>query len=87
MTAFFLLAGYFTPRSLERKGSNNFLVDRIIRLGIPLLIYTTLIINLNGLMISKYYLDVPYQWVWTYQRGHLWFLQLLFLFALIYVIF
>ena len=87
MTAFFLLAGYFTPRSLERKGSKNFLVDRIIRLGIPLLIYTTLIINLNGFMITRFYLDVPFQFVWSYQPGHLWFLQLLFLFALIYVIF
>jgi surface polysaccharide O-acyltransferase-like enzyme len=87
MTTFFLLAGYFTPRSLERKGSKNFLLDRIIRLGIPLLVYTTLIINLNVYMITKWYLEVPFQFVWGYQPGHLWFLQLLFLFALIYVIF
>ena len=87
MTAFFLLAGYFTPRSLERKGSKNFLVDRIIRLGIPLLVYTTLIINLNIFMITKWYLEVPFQFVWSYIPGHLWFLQLLFIFALIYVIF
>ena len=87
MTAFFLLAGYFTPRSLGRKGSKNFLVDRIIRLGIPLLVYSTLIINLNNFMITRFYLDVPYQFVWSYEPGHLWFLQLLFLFALIYVIF
>jgi len=87
MTAFFLLAGYFTPRSLERKGSKNFLLDRIIRLGIPLLIYSTLIINLNVFMITKWYLEVPFHWLWSYQPGHLWFLQLLFLFALIYVIF
>jgi peptidoglycan/LPS O-acetylase OafA/YrhL len=47
MSAFFLLAGYFTPRSLEKKGARSFLADRLIRLGLPLLIYTTLIINLN----------------------------------------
>jgi len=87
MTAFFLLAGYFTPRSLERKGSINFLLDRLIRLGIPLLVYTTLIINLNGFMITRWYLEVPFQFIWRYQPGHLWFLQLLFLFALIYVIY
>ena len=87
MTAFFLLAGYFTPRSLERKNSKNFLLDRLIRLGIPLLVYTTLIINLNGFMITRWYLEVPFQFIWSYQPGHLWFLQLLFLFALIYVIF
>ena len=87
MTTFFLLAGYFTPRSLERKGSKNFLVDRLIRLGIPLLVYTTLIFNFNLWMVNQFYLDRPYQYVWTYQPGHLWFLQLLFLFALFYVIY
>jgi surface polysaccharide O-acyltransferase-like enzyme len=87
MTTFFLLAGYFTPRSLERKGSKSFLVDRLIRLGIPLLVYTTLIINFNLWMINNFYQNLPYKYVWTYQPGHLWFLQLLFLFALIYVIY
>ena len=47
MAAFFLLAGYFTPRSLEKKGSGPFLIDRLIRLGIPLLVYSTLIWNIN----------------------------------------
>jgi len=31
MSAFFLLAGYFTPFSLERKGIKQFLIDRLIR--------------------------------------------------------
>ena len=53
MSAFFLLAGYFTPRSLERKGAGTFLIDRLIRLGIPLLVYTTLIININEFILSK----------------------------------
>jgi surface polysaccharide O-acyltransferase-like enzyme len=87
MAAFFLLAGYFTPRSLERKGAKNFLLDRIIRLGIPLLVYTTLIINLTEFMITRFYRGAPFRWIWDYQPGHLWFLQLLFLFALIYVVF
>ena len=37
MGFFFLLAGYFTPRSLERKGYAAFLWDRFLRLGLPLL--------------------------------------------------
>ncbi len=36
MGLFFLLGGYFTPGSLERKGAREFLKDRIVRLGIPL---------------------------------------------------
>lgn len=39
MGAFFLIAGYFTPGSYERKGSGSFLKDRLLRLGIPLLVF------------------------------------------------
>jgi peptidoglycan/LPS O-acetylase OafA/YrhL len=43
MGMFFLLAGYFTPSSLERKGLKRFVLDRLLRLGIPLLVYGLLI--------------------------------------------
>ena len=56
MSAFFLLAGYFTPRSYEKKGSGSFLLDRLIRLGIPLLVYSTLIINLNWYLVEVVWL-------------------------------
>jgi glucan biosynthesis protein C len=36
---FFMIAGYFTPGSYDRKGFGPFLKDRLLRLGIPLLIY------------------------------------------------
>ncbi|MFG1815907.1 acyltransferase family protein [Kribbella sp. NPDC049174] len=39
MGAFFLLSGYFTPASYDRKGPRAFLRDRLIRLGIPLLVF------------------------------------------------
>jgi peptidoglycan/LPS O-acetylase OafA/YrhL len=39
MGAFFLIAGYFTPGSYERKGSGSFLKDRLLRLAIPLLVF------------------------------------------------
>ncbi len=39
MGAFFLLAGYFTPGSFDRKGPGSFLKDRLLRLGIPLVIF------------------------------------------------
>ncbi|MCB0110309.1 MAG: acyltransferase family protein, partial [Caldilineaceae bacterium] len=35
MGALFLLAGYFTPGSYDRKGAGAFLKDRLLRLGIP----------------------------------------------------
>src|SRR6516162_5829406 len=36
MGFFFLIAGYFTPGSYDRKGSKSFLLDWLVRLGIPL---------------------------------------------------
>lgn len=39
MGLFFLLSGYFTPASFERKGIVKFVRDRVIRLGIPLLAF------------------------------------------------
>lgn len=39
MGAFFLLSGYFTPRSYDRKGARQFLRDRLLRLGLPLLVF------------------------------------------------
>jgi glucan biosynthesis protein C len=40
---FFLLGGYFTPKSYDRKGIWSFWKERLIRLGIPLLLYVVLI--------------------------------------------
>ena len=37
MATFFFIAGMYTAPSLARKGVGKFLVDRAIRLGIPML--------------------------------------------------
>src|SRR5688572_11329355 len=37
MGCFFLISGYFTPPSYDRKGASGFLKDRLLRLGLPLL--------------------------------------------------
>ena len=39
MGLLFLLSGYFTPGSFGRKGPGTFLKDRLLRLGIPTLVY------------------------------------------------
>jgi len=87
MSAFFLLAGYFTPRSFESKGSKQFLIDRLIRLGIPIAIYTTILVSINEYILDVCYRGTPYNKRIEYDPGHLWFLQALLLFAVIYVIF
>jgi glucans biosynthesis protein C len=85
MSAFFLLAGYFTPPAIERKGAGYFLKDRLIRLGIPIIIYSSLIINLNQVVLGVWMRERPFRWLFKYHAGHLWFLQALLLFAVIYV--
>ncbi|MBC8463953.1 MAG: acyltransferase family protein [Deltaproteobacteria bacterium] len=84
---FFLLAGYFTPLSLERKGAKQFLIDRLLRLVIPILIYSTLIINLNGYIKNTLYKGLPFRLRIDYAPGHLWFLQGLVVFALVYMVY
>ena len=43
LASFFLISGYFTPGSLDRKGTWWFIKDRFIRIGIPLCIFALLI--------------------------------------------
>ncbi|HSD39000.1 MAG TPA: acyltransferase family protein [Rhodocyclaceae bacterium] len=43
MGFFFLIAGYFTPASLARKGTAGFLRERAWRLGVPVLVFAALL--------------------------------------------
>lgn len=63
----FLIAGYFVPSSYDKKGFSKFIKERLVRLGIPTLIYMLIIhpfiiyfiLNMNWLKINpsfqKYY--------------------------------
>jgi hypothetical protein len=57
MGAFYLLAGHFTPGSFDRKGTGSFLKDRLIRLGIPLIIFALIIQPLS--FIGLYLAPAP----------------------------
>jgi peptidoglycan/LPS O-acetylase OafA/YrhL len=54
MGFFFMVAAYFTPTSLARKGLKRFLGDRFLRLGIPLLFY---MLVLNPVVMAIVYLN------------------------------
>ena len=89
MGAFFLLAGYFTPGSYDRKGSGSFLKGRLLRLGIPLLIFYFI---LNPIARIGWWLmpasltgiTTPLTWL-AYPRllglGPLWFVAMLLVFS------
>lgn len=89
MGLFFLLAGYFTPGSYDRKGSRSFLRDRLVRLGIPVLIYVLLLDPLvvyiaSGLHGSYWSFYANYMPQVRGVTGPAWFIALLLLFSLVY---
>ncbi len=43
MSFFFFISAVFTPESYDRKGFSRYMKDRLVRLGIPLVVYSTII--------------------------------------------
>ena len=90
MGALFLLAGYFTPGSFDRKGSGSFLKARLIRLGIPLLIWIFILnpfSNIGIFLEPAVWVAEPLTWQTYWQMypqfiglGVAWFLALLLIF-------
>jgi glucan biosynthesis protein C len=97
MGFFFLISGYFTPGSFERKGLRTFLKDRMIRLGIPLLAFMFVLNplteyiglpHIDASLLAKAGITLPLTWQ-DYIRfigwGPLWFLAMLLVFDFSYV--
>jgi peptidoglycan/LPS O-acetylase OafA/YrhL len=90
MGFFFLLAGYFTPGALERKGYARFLQDRFLRLGLPLLAFIVILGPLTVALINwalGYGFWPTIVWLWRHHRimnGPLWFAEALLIFSLSY---
>ena len=89
MGFFFLLAGYFTPGPYDRKGPRSFLRDRLVRLGIPLLLYDLLlhplVVYIGSSLQGSYW---SFYGTFLLQMrgvtGVVWFLAVLLLFDLLY---
>lgn len=90
MGFFFLLAGYFTPASLQRKGYARFISERFQRLGIPLLAFILILGPLTAAIAHA--ADTGRFWeVFPYLAQHaiiipgpLWFAEALLIFSLLY---
>jgi surface polysaccharide O-acyltransferase-like enzyme len=92
MGLFFLIAGYFVPRSFDRKGGGEFLKGRFVRLGIPALfvawvIFAPIFYLLMDLQLSlPEYVRYLYSTNWTAPYMHLWFLLHLILYSIGYLL-
>ncbi len=95
MGFFFMISGYFTPGSFDKKGALPFFRDRLLRLGIPLLFYVIFIDPLINYVLalsrgfSGSFLDFLGLYIRNYRglgSGPLWFLEALLIFAGAYVL-
>jgi peptidoglycan/LPS O-acetylase OafA/YrhL len=91
MGLFFLIAGYLTPGAVARKGAFRYLGDRLLRLGLPLLLYVLLISPLT-IALAQTARGRPFwrtfTYLWTHgqlEAGPLWFAQALLIYCFCYV--
>ena len=90
MAFFFFLAAYFTPASLERKGYRQFIGDRFMRLGLPLLAFILLLGPFTAALAhwgntGRFWETFPYILRHAIViPGPLWFVEVLLIFSLIY---
>lgn len=93
MGFFFLLSAYFISPSLNRKGPRQFIADRLLRLGIPLLFYSFVLSPFIGYLVY-YFADGNHITYLQYLSGYdtwidpgvMWFVAALLIFTLIYVL-
>jgi glucan biosynthesis protein C len=94
MSLFLLISAYFVPGSYDRKGAGHFVKDRLIRLGIPLIVYSWIVSPLTWVVITGVTQGQTRPW-WTYLpgvgdavigAGPLWFVEVLLIFSLVYVL-
>ena len=90
MGLFFLISGLVTPGSLARKGPRTFARDRLIRLGVPLLVWTLLV--WPGAIWVSHLAAGDSESFWTelgddepiLDTGPMWFVAVLLLYSLAY---
>jgi surface polysaccharide O-acyltransferase-like enzyme len=96
MGFYFLIAAYFVPRSLERKGGGQFLKERFLRLGVPLAVQLLVVAPLvsYGLGITIWGFEGSFwAYIGAYWKGYevldtgpLWFVEALLMFSILYAL-
>jgi len=97
MGLFLLISAYFVPGSYDRKGAGRFLKDRLIRLGIPVALYSWIIRPLLAYLDPvRFPVSRPPFWSFitgnylkneaVFGAGPLWFIETLLIFSVAYVL-
>ncbi len=89
---FFFIAAFFTPAAYDRKGTLGFMKDRLIKLGIPLVVYSYLIgptitylVKFNTLSAEYSFLENIYYFK-NVAPAALWFAEVLIIFSFLYAL-
>jgi Acyltransferase family len=92
MGLFFLLAGYYTPPAYDRHGLASFARERLLRLGVPLLVYFFLLhpvtVALAQTAQGRSFIGV-FDYLWMhgkFEPGPLWFAEALLIFASLWLV-
>jgi glucans biosynthesis protein C len=91
---YFFISGYFTPGSYDRKGIGQFWKDRLIKLGIPMIIYTLFLSRIPqylagramGMVSESFWKFSSKTFLTQADAGPTWFIFALFLFLIGYTI-
>ncbi len=81
MSLFFMIAGYFTVIVYDAKGPAAFLVGRALRIGLPVVAWALVMVPM------QLFVFVPkggHGSAWPIDVGHLWFLEHLLIFSVVY---
>ena len=91
MGLFFLMAGYFVPIAFDRKGAGGFSQGRLLRLGLPTLVFVLFVfgpvayLSAPGRPSFVEFVRYLYRAGWQPLYIHLWFLAHLLVYSLVYV--
>jgi fucose 4-O-acetylase-like acetyltransferase len=93
MALLFFIAGYFSADAYDRKGFSIFIRDRLLRLGLPTLLYMFVIGPLTQYFLSRTWGTggFGHQWrvhlgdgEWLSETGPMWFCAALLIFSVLY---
>jgi glucans biosynthesis protein C len=96
MGTFFLISALFVPGSYDRKGAGRFLAERLLRLGVPLLVWLLVLRPLATVgryaaardVAARQGVDLPYReyYLSSFTPGPMWFVEVLLVFSALYVL-
>jgi hypothetical protein len=82
MSLFFMISGYFMVSGYQRNGFAGFLRNRLVRLGVPVLVFAALMLPARIFLFGEHIT----RWGDYFNSGHFWYLENVLLFSVVYAL-